>query len=57
MDLIFYTTTKQGADTLLDRDFALEQPELYIEFLDSDIREFAMEHKHPILTQKSLIFA
>ena len=57
MDLIFYTTTKQGADTLLDRDFALEQPELYIEFLDSDIREFAMEHKHPILTQKSLEFA
>ncbi len=38
-------------------DFALEQPELYIEFLDSDIREFAMEHKHPILTRKSLIFA
>jgi hypothetical protein len=38
-------------------DFAVAQPELYIEFFDVDIREYATEHKHPILTMKSLEFA
>ncbi len=38
-------------------DFGVAQPELYIEFFDVDLREYAETHKHPILTRKSLIFA
>jgi hypothetical protein len=37
-------------DALLD--FAVALPELYIEFFDVDIREYATEHNHPILTMK-----
>ncbi len=42
-------------DALLD--FAVALPELYIEFFDVDIRNYATEHNHKILTMKSLEFA
>ena len=62
-NLIYYHQTRRryvnkfylNIDALLD--FAVAQPELYIEFFDVDIRDYATEHKHPILTRKSLIFA
>ena len=62
-NLLYYHQTRRryvnkfylDIDALLD--FAVAQPELYIEFFDVDIREYAEEHKHPILTRKSLEFA
>jgi hypothetical protein len=42
-------------DALLD--FAVAQPELYIEFFDVDLREYAEKKGHSILRMKSLIFA
>ena len=44
-------------DRIAMLDFAVAQPELYIEFFDVDIREFAETINHKILTMKSLIFA
>ena len=44
-------------DRIAMLDFAVAQPELYIEFFDVDIRDYAETHKHPILTRKSLEFA
>ena len=38
-------------------DFAVAQPELYIEFFDVNIREYATTHGHKILKMKSLEFA
>jgi hypothetical protein len=62
-NLLYYHQTRRryvnkfylDIDALLD--FAVAQPELYIEFFDVDLREYAETHKHPILTRKSLIFA
>ena len=62
-NLLYYNQTNRryvnkfylDIDALLD--FAVAQPELYIEFFDVDIREYAETHKHPILTRKSLEFA
>ncbi len=62
-NLIYYdqarhrNVNKFFKDLNLMLDFALEQRDLYIEFFDSDIREFATTHDHKILTMKSLIFA
>ncbi len=62
-NLLYYNQTKRRyvnkfyMDLSAMLDFALEQHELYIEFIDSDIREYATEHSHKILTQKSLEFA
>ena len=44
-------------DRLAMLDFAVAQPELYIEFFDVDIRDYAESINHQILTRKSLIFA
>jgi hypothetical protein len=62
-NLLYYHQTRRRyvnkfyLDRIAMFDFAVAQPELYIEFFDVDLREYAMEHKHPILTRKSLIFA
>ena len=62
-NLLYYHQTRRRyvnkffMDRIAMLDFAVAQPELYIEFFDVDIREYATKHGHPILTRKSLIFA